>query len=1020
MSITINEAKEKIKELVDKFDFNIQQYKNKNYDEANTRVDFIDPFFEALGWDVSNKAGYAEQYREVVREDKIKIQGKTKAPDYCFRIGGNRKFFVEAKKPQVDIKSDYNPAYQLRRYAYTANLPLSILTDFEEFAIYDTRIKPNVNDKADNARIFYCTYREYLKNFDFIYNTFSKEGILKGSFDRYIESNKNKKGTSEVDKEFLKLIDDWREKIAKNIAKKNYNLDIDEINFAVQKIIDRIIFLRIAEDRGIEKYGQLQDLLNKPYIYSELLKLFYDSENKYDSGLFDFNKEDKITQNILIDDDILKYIIKSIYYPDSPYEFSVLDVEILGNIYEQFLGKTIRLTPSRQVKIEYKPDVKKAGGVYYTPSYIVDYIVSNTVGELIKDKTPEDVNNLKMLDPACGSGSFLLGAYEFLLNYHLNYYLKNKDFAIKANKIYEKGHNDYSLTFDEKKKILLNNIYGVDIDSGAVEVTKLSLILKLLEGETQELIKNLKNHILPDLSNNIKCGNSLIDTSVLSSQTLSIFDPDNLKHLNPMNWEDAFPEIIKNGGFDVIIGNPPYVKEYTDREPFEYMKLCKAKEYYQGKMDLWYAFACKSIDLLKAGGYHSFIATNNWITSQGASILRNKILDETVIIKFIDFADFKVFQNASIQTMIYVVKKEKPNKKCKVKYTKILNKNILLTDLVDRLNKDISKEKYINTEDYEWFYAIINPNELKNNTFTFVSDKIQAILDKIKIKSNYKLIENVASTGIDVHQDFVIDSHLKLLKDKEIKKGDGIFILSEAEKNSLNLTNDELEIIKPYYTTKELKRYYGSNKNKYWIIYSDINVRKNINKYPNIKRHLDKYKPIITSDFKPYGLHRARDQRFFEGEKIISLRKTRIPNFTYTDFSCYVSQTFFVIKPEDIDMKYLTGLLNSKVIYFWLFFKGKKQGDQLQIDKEPLLQIPLIKPEVENIIKYIAKLVDDIIQISQTLENCQLPNQINFYQNLIKSRENEIDQKIYELYNLSDDDKMEIEKVWGNNVVCEK
>jgi len=1020
MSITINESKKKIKELVDKFDFNIQQYKNKNYDEANTRVDFIDLFFEALGWDVSNKSGYAEQYREVVREDKIKIQKKTKAPDYCFRIGGNRKFFVEAKKPQIDIKSDYNPAYQLRRYAYTSNLPLSILTDFEEFAIYDTRIKPNVNDKSDNARIFYCTYKEYFNNFDFIYNTFSKEGILKGSFDRYIGSNKNKKGTSEVDKEFLKLIDDWREKIAKNIAKKNYNLDIDDINFAVQKIIDRIIFLRIAEDRGIEKYGQLQDLLNKQYIYSELLNLFYASEKKYDSGLFDFKKEDKITPNILIDNDILNYIIKPIYYPDSPYEFSVLDVEILGNIYEQFLDKTIRLTPYRQVKIEYKPDVKKAGGVYYTPSYIVDYIVSNTIGELINNKIPEDVNNLKILDPACGSGSFLLGAYDFLLNYHLTYYLENKDFAIKTNKIYEKGNNDYSLTFDEKKKILLNNIYGVDIDSGAIEVTKLSLILKLLENETQDLIKNLKNHILPDLSNNIKCGNSLIDTSVLSSQTLSIFDPDNLKHLNPMNWEDAFPEIIKNGGFDVIIGNPPYVKEYTDREPFEYMKLCKAKEYYQGKMDLWYAFACKSIDLLKTGGYHSFIATNNWITSQGASILRNKILNETIIMKFIDFADFKVFQNASIQTMIYVVKKEKPNKKYKVKYTKILNKNILLTDLVDRLNKDISKEKYINTKDYEWFYATINPNELKNNTFTFVSDKIQTILDKIKIKSNYKLIENFVSTGIDVHQDFVVDSHLKLLKDNGIKKGDGIFILSEDEKNSLNLTNDELEIIKPYYTTKELKRYYGLNKNKYWIIYSDINVRKNINKYPNIKIHLDKYKQIITSDFKPYGLHRAREHRFFEGEKIISLRKTRIPNFTYTDFSCYVSQTFFVIKPEDIDMKYLTGLLNSKVIYFWFFFKGKKQGDQLQIDKEPLLQIPLIKPDDENIIKYIANRVDSIIQASQTLENCQLPNQIDFYKNLIISQENEINQKIYYLYDLSNDDKMEIEKVWGNNVVCEK
>jgi hypothetical protein len=213
-----------LKELIDLFEHNIKQYKGKYYDEAKTRVDFIDKFFELLGWDISNIQGYSEQYRSVVREDRIEIKGKLKAPDYCFRIGGVRKFFVKAKKPSVDIKHDITPAFQLRRYAYTAKLPLSILTDFEEFVVYDTRIKPDRHDQASTARIFYCTYKEYEKHFDFIYNTFSQQAILKGSFDKYIEGTKRKKGTSEVNKEFLKFIEKWRENLAKNIALRNKDL----------------------------------------------------------------------------------------------------------------------------------------------------------------------------------------------------------------------------------------------------------------------------------------------------------------------------------------------------------------------------------------------------------------------------------------------------------------------------------------------------------------------------------------------------------------------------------------------------------------------------------------------------------------------------------------------------------------------------------------------------------------------------------------------------------------------------
>ena len=277
----------------------------------------------------------------------------------------------------------------------------------------------------------------------------------------------------------------------------------------------------MAEDRGAEKYGQLQKLLDKQEIYQELCEIWKNADEKYNSGLFHFKSEktqksppDTLTPQLEIKDGIFKQIIKNLYYPDSPYEFSVLSPEILGNVYEQFLGKVIRLTKGHRAKVEEKPEVKKAGGVYYTPQYIVEYIVENTVGKLCKDKTPQKVSELRILDPACGSGSFLLGAYNYLLNWHLIYYIKLKDKNRLKDQIYKGKNNEWHLTIKEKKRILLNNIYGVDIDHQAVEVTKLSLLLKVLEGENRDVLeaqqKLFKERALPNLENNIKCGNSLI------------------------------------------------------------------------------------------------------------------------------------------------------------------------------------------------------------------------------------------------------------------------------------------------------------------------------------------------------------------------------------------------------------------------------------------------------------------------------------------------------------------------------
>ncbi|MBK7097697.1 MAG: hypothetical protein IPH58_04230 [Sphingobacteriales bacterium] len=380
-------ALEKIKSLVERFEEQKEFYVKSEYNETQTRRDFIDPFWKALGWDIDNENGYAESYREVIHEDRVKVGGATKAPDYSFRlVGGKRLFFLEAKKPNVIIKDEIAPAYQVRRYGWSAKMPISLITDFEEFAIYDCTTKPKPTDKASNGRIKYLTFTDYVKEFDFIWDTFSKERVLKGSFDKYITSDKNKKGTTTVDAEFLQSLDKWRVELALNIALRNKHVNEEDLNFVVQHIIDRIIFLRIAEDRSAERYGELQDTVKLGNYYQNLLERFHFADQKYNSGLFDF-RNDKISEKIIIDNKVVKSIITELYYPVCPYEFSVLSVEILGSAYEQFLGKQITLSKGGKSVIEEKPEVRKAGGVYYTPQYIVDYIVKNTVGKLVDGST---------------------------------------------------------------------------------------------------------------------------------------------------------------------------------------------------------------------------------------------------------------------------------------------------------------------------------------------------------------------------------------------------------------------------------------------------------------------------------------------------------------------------------------------------------------------------------------------------------------------------------------------------------
>ncbi|GAB4480614.1 MAG: hypothetical protein OHK0057_34310 [Thermoflexibacter sp.] len=716
--VTKEEAKEKIRELIEKFESHKEYFKTLEYNETQTRKDFIAPFFRALGWDIDNKKGKLESYRDVKLEDKIRVSGRTKSPDYAFNVNGKRTFFVEAKKPAVPIKDQPEPAIQVRNYAWNASLLISVVTDFEEFAIYDCTRKPRKHDRAITKRLKYIHYTQYLQEFDFLWDTFAFENVEKGSITAYGQKYADLKNAEPVDKAFLKSLEDWRTYLATNIAQLNKNLEEYELNFAVQQTIDRIVFLKVCEDRMLEKEGSLIAQIKKGNYYQNLYQYFVLADQKYNSGLFDL-KKDTVTANLHIDNKVIKSIIEELYGEDEngiTFNFNITPVEILGYAYEQFLGKVIYLTSANSAKIEEKPEVRKAGGVYYTPQYIVDYIVKETLGEVIAGKTPQEISAIKVLDPACGSGSFLLGAYRYLLDYHLSYYQANPSplggVKGKAGTLTPEG----KLTTAEKKRILLNNIFGVDIDAQAVEVTKLSLLLKALEGETEASIhaslKLFNERVLPSIDNNIQCGNSLIGTDFYNSGLF--LTPREERKINVFDWKIAFKEVFRQGGFDVVIGNPPYVllQELEQKMIFDYaLKNFLSAKY---KVDMYQLFLEQTIKLLKTNGLLGYIVPNTFLKNIYAEPIRKLLLENTKI-RQINLLNYRVFDQASVDTCLLIYEKNEQN----------LDNEIIINQAVQKF-------------DLQFITKILQRNLFENPRLAFnilIKDSENLILQKINTKS---------------------------------------------------------------------------------------------------------------------------------------------------------------------------------------------------------------------------------------------------------------------------------------------
>lgn len=636
-----------LQNLVDRFHANIKFYKDtkNSYNEHSCRIEYIDPLLKVLGWDVANEKGLAPQYREVIAEN---YSTRTDRPDYTITLRGVPKFFVEAKKPAVDITREPDPAIQTRKYGWNAKHRLAVLTNFEYLAIYDTCHIAHEDDGCAVARYRLYHYTEYVEKIEEIVGLIARDTVYSGDFDAYLDENFPATGgqTQQVDTMFLSQINEWRVALSNELyAHGSRYASLEVLNDVVQEFINQIVFLRICEDKNLPLYHKLKDTItDSNQMQSKLEELFRSADRRYNSGMF--SGEDIIFD---LSCEVIKRMIEDLYYPQSPYLFNIIEPNLLGKIYEIFLTEQLVLLENNTIGLGKKKDCQNRS-VVTTPTEIVKYMVDKTLSKVCEGKTPSEILNISVADIACGSGIFLEEAFAYLQDYCVQWYISNG----QRNHLIETGIDLYKLPLQEKKDILCSCIYGIDIDIHAVEVAKFSLLIKLIEDETAPSVAEVVP-ILPDLSNNIQFGNSLVSQAEL----IGISGANHqVMEIVPFDWS-----AINNGcGFDVIIGNPPYVNTEGMHTllPSAEVEIYKTKYKTSHKQfDKYFIFIEQAINKIKENGLVCYIVPNKFFKIGAGEKLRSLIAKERMLVSLDDFGDTQLFEDKTIYSSIILLSKEK-------------------------------------------------------------------------------------------------------------------------------------------------------------------------------------------------------------------------------------------------------------------------------------------------------------------------------------------------------------------------
>ncbi len=994
----------RVKELVADFRANENFYLSPAYQEQEARRDFIDKFWMALGWDINHDT-QKNPYEQEVKVERKEHGVSQRRADYAFYLMPNYrdvKFYVEAKKPHGDIATADN-YFQTVRYGWNSQTPIAVLNDFEQFEIVDCRFEANIDTALSrNIRKFHFSDYENAGKFAEIYWLFSREAVASNSIEKFVATLPRKLPKNaqpgDVDEKFLKELDEHREHLARAFKNQNPDLEGECLTELTQRTLDRLVFLRFLEDKAIEPQNRIAHFGEKGTAWQDFI-----AESRRLDGIYNgivYKKHGILdSPDFKIAEKDFAEICGRFSHKNSPYDFNAIPIHILGSIYERFLGKVITTTDKR-AKVEEKPEVRKAGGVYYTPDYIVRYIVENTVGKLIEGKTPAQISEMRFADIACGSGSFLLGVYDYLLRYHTKYYTENRS-KMKSSKGKKADKADcveredgLHLTLEKKRDILQNNIYGVDIDAQAVEVAQLSLYLKLLQDETpasarQYYLDFEQQALLPSLSKNIVCGNSLIGTDILDGQ---LFERTEERKLNPMNFEDAFPQIFKRkpwgelretaspmdfdmpgvplhgsfsykkmknapslkvspppvepefeGGFDAIVGNPPYVRPHNlDAITKQY--FWKHYPTFTHKSDLYCCFMEKATALLKPGGRFSYIVSQGWLRLNSFQELRRFILGNHRVIELIELP-YNVFTEAQVSTGMFVFEKGKADK---THAMAILRARQIHGGAEFETLRKIPQQTFLTT--------------FQNVFDISISPETEAVKDKMRL-------------GTVIGENFDICFGLKTAADDKF--------LHHSE----GLHRED----KPLLRGDDVKRYETKYKGEFvWYVPQKMRANK------------------TTA--------RPGEPRRFEQPKILV-------KDTSTDFACtydaekfYVKDVLIVIpktdEPCQFDLRFVAACINSKALHFYY----RTTFQTLHVQSEELASLPLPKIEFskandEQRHDRMVQMVEQMLEARKCLASAQTDKDKTYFENKCASLDRQIDALVYELYALTE---VEIKIVEGN------
>ena len=1015
---------EDIHSLVEGFRANLRNLRDEHTPEAVIRQEYIDTFWKLLGWDVANDTHRSLAEKDVVIEAMVgTLEGekiRSRRPDYIFRIDGFTRFVVEAKPPHIDIQTDKDAIFQAKTYAWSAQIPFAVLTNFEQFRLFDATIKPYYAE-PDRGIVsdFDLRFEDYTTQWDILWKIFSRSGVAGGSLEQLLATIKrvrkgrrirgidrmliDLRGSEPVDRVFLQHLEDFRLRFARALYNENSN-NFPEANThhgaarlteATQRLIDRLVFIRVCEDRDITPYGELRDILNscsknRLDLYSELIKKFRRFDEEYNGYIFKphFSEQLKVPPELLAD------FIRSIYMPEGAYRFEAIGDDLLGIIYERFLGSTITVKQNN-VEAEPKPEVRHAGGVYYTPRFVVDTIIRRVVGPKIKDKKPYEVLNTKILDPACGSGSFLIATLQFLIDHCIQYISEHPNAAempastrSRTKKItiaFKDNEGNWHLSPKFRSQLLSTCIYGIDIDAQAVEVTIMSLYLKLLEGRLPPHWQRdfLQSRLLPPLDNNICCGNSLLSQTDFDKYwdnkfgTLFGGDEDLKFRINAFDWNSqtrGFGRLLdEHKGFDCIIGNPPYIRvqELRKWEPEEcefYKKQYTSAA--KGNYDIYVVFIERGLQLLAPDGLLGFICPHKfWQATYGKGI-REIVTKGNHIVSIIDFKDQQVFRGVSTYTAIHVFSN---NSYCEtISYSCIeklsdgesqcfsIDSDKSIRDVVSfKAVHPISSEAWVfrNKSCESWCIYVAKDNTPLSEVASEIFVGLQTSADDVFLFKKYDTGEKVIHVWSDVLQ-------------KKVQ------IESSLLKSVVRSGNINRYIAQP---TALVLFPYKIDNNEAKIISQDSMEKKFPLAWHYLKQNEKFLRQRESNKFDHeewYGLMRKNLEKW-EGPKIMVPYMVTELNAFYDDvgnfFFVNVTTGGFGIHSNKIDSWLLTAYLSSSLLDTWFKTQaGKFHGGYFGANKQYIEDLPIKLP----ITKQESKLASEIISLSKSLHKLKKRIQI--------------------------------------------